>query len=295
MEPSPRDLVLAMIRFKSIMSLHAHTARTVFGASLFRGLWSRESKRWKAWIPVVSDAKRKRRAQWQLDFEQKCRERLAFECEVNKFVESGITLNGHLEEGDEEHESGSGILSLEDLSKLDIIEPKFFNVPTPDPDDPTVDTSLDIPSAPSTDMMVKYLATSPFTAVQILNSLHSPALKNSELPVVIHLDVVIDMKRESLRGMLNLPYSIGSKVRLLVFCSDDAAPAMIEAGADLAGENSVIEKIMRGQIGFDKCITTTEFMPKILKLAKILGPKKLMPNKRSGTIVSNLMVRSFTY
>ena len=63
---------------------------------------------------------------------------------------------------------------------------------------------------------------------------------------------------------------------------------MLRCGADFAGLTEPMNRINKGWLGFDRCITTPSLMPQILKIARILGPKKLMPNPKSGTIVENL-------
>lgn len=144
--------------------------------------------------------------------------------------------------------------------------------------------------ANTTSCQFEPLATSPFTAVNILTSFTNPASDNSNMVVNVNIDVVINMNMESIRGVFQLPHSTGKAVKLCVFCEDDLASDMIKAGATFAGEHTIIERVMKGAIKFDKCITTNEFMPRIIKLGKVLGPQGLMPNKRSGTIVANLIV-----
>jgi hypothetical protein len=75
---------------------------------------------------------------------------------------------------------------------------------------------------------------------------------------------------------------------LLVFCSDFDAAEMIEAGADFAGMNDLLQRIDKGWTGFDRCIATPAVMPQVMKVAKVLGPRKLMPNPKSGTLVTDL-------
>jgi hypothetical protein len=77
-------------------------------------------------------------------------------------------------------------------------------------------------------------------------------------------------------------------MKLLVFCSDFDAQEMLDAGADFAGMNDLLQRIGKGWTGFDRCIATPAVMPQVMKVAKVLGPKKLMPNPKSGTLVTDL-------
>merc|ERR1712203_945640 len=65
---------------------------------------------------------------------------------------------------------------------------------------------------------------------------------------------------------------------------------MLAAGADVAGITDVVRRINQGWLEFDRCLATPAIMPQVMKIAKILGPKKLMPNPKSGTVVQNLKV-----
>ena len=69
---------------------------------------------------------------------------------------------------------------------------------------------------------------------------------------------------------------------------DDEREEILEAGADFAGITEVTERIQKGWFGFDRCLATPDIMPQVLKVARILGPKKLLPNPKSGTVVTNL-------
>lgn len=97
------------------------------------------------------------------------------------------------------------------------------------------------------------------------------------------LDVSINTLHSGLHGYLSLPYAAGKKLRILVFGKGAG-----ESGADLVGSDEVIESISKAKIDFDLIITTPEWMPKLTKLAKILGPKGLMPNPKAGTITDDL-------
>ncbi len=86
-----------------------------------------------------------------------------------------------------------------------------------------------------------------------------------------------------LRGFVSLPYASGKKIRILAF-----GKGAEDSGADLVGSDEIIEEINKGKINFDLLITTSEWMPKLAKVARILGPRSLMPNPKSGTITEDL-------
>ena len=109
---------------------------------------------------------------------------------------------------------------------------------------------------------------------------------NDYLTLSLRLD--IDTRRQSVRGVCHLPNGLKTNTKLLVFCSDFDAAEMIEAGADFAGMNDLLQRIGKGWSGFDRCIATPAVMPQVMKVAKVLGPRKLMPNPKSGTLVTDL-------
>ncbi|EPR59189.1 L1P family of ribosomal protein [Toxoplasma gondii GT1] len=115
----------------------------------------------------------------------------------------------------------------------------------------------------------------------------APAFGDEAL-VYLTLNVAADLKRESVRGVCTLQHGVGSNVRLAVFCPDEEAPAMLALGADYAGVDALLPRIAKGWVGFDKTLAVASVMPKLLKVARVLGPRKLMPSPKSGTVVTNL-------
>ncbi|PHJ19985.1 l1p family of ribosomal protein, partial [Cystoisospora suis] len=106
--------------------------------------------------------------------------------------------------------------------------------------------------------------------------------------VYLTLNVAADLKRESVRGVCTLQHGVGSNVRLAVFCPEEEAPTMLALGADYAGVDTLIPRIAKGWVAFDKTLAVANVMPKLLKVARVLGPRKLMPSPKSGSVVSNL-------
>lgn len=106
----------------------------------------------------------------------------------------------------------------------------------------------------------------------------------------LHMNLGIDPKQadQTVRLSLMLPAGTGKTLRVAAFVpaahEDDAK----KAGADLAGADKLMEKIEKGELNFDVLITTPDMMPQLAKLAKILGPKGLMPNPKSGTVTTDV-------
>lgn len=97
------------------------------------------------------------------------------------------------------------------------------------------------------------------------------------------LEVHINTISTGMRGLISLPFVSGKKLQILAF-----GKGAESSGADVAGTDSVIEEINKGKVNFDLIITTPEWMPKLTKVARILGPKGLMPNPKNGTITDDL-------
>jgi large subunit ribosomal protein L1 len=93
---------------------------------------------------------------------------------------------------------------------------------------------------------------------------------------------------QMVRGSVVLPNGLGKTVRVLVFAKGDKEKEALEAGADLVGNDEIIEKIKGGWLEFDRVIATPDMMGSVGKIAKILGPRGLMPNPKVGTVTFDL-------
>ena len=100
----------------------------------------------------------------------------------------------------------------------------------------------------------------------------------------------IDPKKaeEMVRGTVALPSGTGRDVRVAVFAQGEAALQAKEAGADLVGDSDLAEQVEKGSLDFDIAIATPEMMPVVGKLGRVLGPRGLMPNPKTGTVTSNV-------
>lgn len=92
---------------------------------------------------------------------------------------------------------------------------------------------------------------------------------------------------QTVRGTVNLPHGTGKNVRIIVFASGSAADAARNAGADEVGNEDLIEKVKAGWTGFDVAIATPEAMKEVRKLGRVLGPRGLMPNPKTGTVTDD--------
>ena len=93
---------------------------------------------------------------------------------------------------------------------------------------------------------------------------------------------------QNLRGAVSLPHGIGRTVRVLVIAKDAKAKEALDAGADYAGDNEYLEKIKAGWFEFDTLIATPDMMGELGKLGRVLGPKGLMPNPKTGTVTMDI-------
>ncbi len=107
------------------------------------------------------------------------------------------------------------------------------------------------------------------------------------LEIAIRLGVDVTKADQNIRGMVSLPNGTGKTVRVAVFTVNSADEAK-KAGADVVGGEDLIEKVAAGEINFDRVIATPDMMPKMSKVARILGPKGLMPNPKLGTVTNNV-------
>ena len=127
----------------------------------------------------------------------------------------------------------------------------------------------------------------PLEAIKILKE-NSYVKFQETLEVAINLSIDTKKTDQNIRGILHLPKGTGKNIRVAVMAKGDKASEAKDAGADLVGDSDLVDKITSGKIDFDLLIATPDMMPSIGKIAKILGPKGLMPNPKLGTVTQDI-------
>ncbi|MBK7891500.1 MAG: 50S ribosomal protein L1 [Bdellovibrionales bacterium] len=108
------------------------------------------------------------------------------------------------------------------------------------------------------------------------------------IDVSIRLGIDPKQSDQQVRGAIALPHGLGKAVRVLVFAKGPKEAEAKEAGADFVGADDLVEKINGGWLAFDKAIATPDMMATVSKVAKVLGPRGLMPNPKVGTVTMNV-------
>jgi large subunit ribosomal protein L1 len=117
------------------------------------------------------------------------------------------------------------------------------------------------------------------------------AFANFDETVEVHMKLGLDVRQadQQLRGTISLPHGTGKTARVLVFAKGEKAKEAQEAGADIVGDDDLVEKIEKeGFLDFDVAIATPDMMKSVSRLGKILGPRGLMPNPKVGTVTMDV-------
>lgn len=124
-------------------------------------------------------------------------------------------------------------------------------------------------------------------AIALSKSLAS-AKFNETVVMAVRLGVKPQQADQMVRGSVVMPKGIGKKTKILVFAKGEKEKEALEAGADFVGAENMIEKITGGWMEFDRVVATPDMMGAVGKLGKVLGPRGLMPNPKSGTVTFEL-------
>ena len=111
---------------------------------------------------------------------------------------------------------------------------------------------------------------------------------DATIDVAMRLSVDPRKADQLVRGTVNLPHGTGKTVRVAVFAEGENATKAKEAGADIVGTDELIEQINAGQLDFDVAIATPDQMAKVGRVARVLGPRGLMPNPKTGTVTPDV-------
>jgi large subunit ribosomal protein L1 len=134
------------------------------------------------------------------------------------------------------------------------------------------------------DRSAEYL---PADAIKILKGL--PSAKFDEtVEVAFRLGLDTRKQEQTLRGTVSLPHGTGKSVRVAVFAQGEKARDAREAGADVVGGEELVEEVMKGNLEFDAAIATPDMMASVGKAGRVLGPRGLMPNPKTGTVTNDI-------
>lgn len=122
-------------------------------------------------------------------------------------------------------------------------------------------------------------------AVDILKK--APGTKFDQT-VEVAMKLTLDQATNPIRGTLSMPHGTGKSARVAVFCKGDFVKKAEEAGADFVGAEELVKKVADGWLDFDVAVTTPDMMKELAKLGKVLGPRGLMPNPKSGTVTTEI-------
>jgi large subunit ribosomal protein L1 len=111
---------------------------------------------------------------------------------------------------------------------------------------------------------------------------------DESIDVAVRLGIDVKQSDQQVRGAIALPHGLGKAVRVLVFAKGPKEQEAKDAGADFVGSDDLVAKINGGWLEFDKAIATPDMMATVSKVAKVLGPRGLMPNPKVGTVTMNV-------
>ena len=111
---------------------------------------------------------------------------------------------------------------------------------------------------------------------------------NFDQTVEVTMKLDLDQASNPIRGTVSMPHGTGQKTRIAVFCKGDFEKQATAAGADFVGGDEMLKKVADGWVDFDVAVTTPDMMKDLAKLGKVLGPRGLMPNPKSGTVTTDI-------
>lgn len=127
----------------------------------------------------------------------------------------------------------------------------------------------------------------PLEAVRLAKDTSSVKF-DATVEVAMRLGVDPRKADQMVRGTVNLPHGTGKTARVLVFATGDRAEAARAAGADIVGSDELIDEVAKGRLDFDAVVATPDLMGKVGRLGRVLGPRGLMPNPKTGTVTPDV-------
>ena len=128
----------------------------------------------------------------------------------------------------------------------------------------------------------------PLEAIRLAKEAAGSKKFNSTVDVAMRLGVDPRKADQMVRGTVNLPHGTGKTARVLVFATGEKAEQAKAAGADFVGDDDMIKKVTDGWLDFDAVVATPDMMGKVGRLGRVLGPRGLMPNPKTGTVTPDV-------
>ena len=132
--------------------------------------------------------------------------------------------------------------------------------------------------------------TNNLTVTEAVKTVKANATAKFDETIEIAMNLGVDPRHadQMVRGVCNLPNGTGRSARVAVFAKDAKADEARKAGADIVGADDLVEKIQAGEMDFDRVIATPDMMPLVGRVARVLGPKGMMPNPKVGTVTMDV-------
>ncbi|GAB3715333.1 50S ribosomal protein L1 [Mariniluteicoccus flavus] len=129
-----------------------------------------------------------------------------------------------------------------------------------------------------------------YVPAEAFTSVKNGASRKFDETIDVAMRLGVDPRKadQMVRGTVNLPNGTGKTARVLVFATGEKAAAAEAAGADEVGSDELIEKVMKGYLDFDAVVATPDLMGKVGRLGRVLGPRGLMPNPKTGTVTPDV-------
>src|SRR6266508_469792 len=128
----------------------------------------------------------------------------------------------------------------------------------------------------------------PIEAIRLASGAGKGRKFDATVDVAMRLGVDPRKADQMVRGTVNLPHGTGKTARVLVFATGDRAEAATAAGADIVGSDELIDEVAKGRLDFDAVVATPDLMGKVGRLGRVLGPRGLMPNPKTGTVTPDV-------
>jgi large subunit ribosomal protein L1 len=136
----------------------------------------------------------------------------------------------------------------------------------------------------------KYDVTSIYAPVEAMKIVRETSVTKYDSTVEVSLALGVDPRKadQAIRGTVNLPHGTGKTARVLVFAGGERAEEARAAGADIVGADELIDEVAKGRLDYDAVVSTPDLMGKVGRLGKVLGPRGLMPNPKTGTVTNDV-------